>query len=184
MDLAGHVYFMRPVGMEGPVKIGTTTASDRRHAELQRWSPFPLEVTAQIEGGLALERRFHTLFRPIRSHHEWFRPHPQLTRVITLIRAGRLDPNLLPPTRALGRTPPPQFAERECLGEYLSAHRAAGVEVPPELWRKLCSWKEDEVDFDGVRAYLATLPCPMETAITAAVIPAAAPALRIVAEAA
>lgn len=64
------VYFIRPVGMDGPVKIGGSGVPKNRLNNLMTWSPFPLEVAATDDGGYPLERRI------ARQSH---RPAPQDT---------------------------------------------------------------------------------------------------------
>lgn len=98
-----RVYFIKPVGMDGPVKIGCSHRPDGRLSALEAWSPFPLEVAAQIHGGMTLERRFHALFADQHSHREWFRPSPELTRVIALVASGEFDISTLPEPRSLYR---------------------------------------------------------------------------------
>lgn len=92
-----YVYFIRPVGMDGPVKIGCSARPTTRKASLQCWSPFPLEVVAQTEGNVRTERRFHRLFYASHSHGEWFHGTPELSVVIEAINAGTFDPATLPP---------------------------------------------------------------------------------------
>lgn len=62
------VYFLKPVGMDGPIKIGCSEYPQRRLLNLMAWSPFPLELLAQIDGDESVERRFHAAFQ-----HLWER---------------------------------------------------------------------------------------------------------------
>lgn len=48
MTRAMTVYFVKPVGMDGPIKIGCTTTPAARIESLTIWSPFPLEVLVTI----------------------------------------------------------------------------------------------------------------------------------------
>lgn len=83
------VYFIRPVGMLGPVKIGCSGVPHYRLKALAAWSPFPLEVAAKIEyGDQTLERRLHGIFAASHSHKEWFRETPELTALIDRLAAG------------------------------------------------------------------------------------------------
>lgn len=91
-----RVYFIKPVGMDGPVKIGTSCSPDGRRKTLATWSPFPLEIVAEIEGGRDLERRFHVKFYPDCQGREWFKASDELTRVIEAINAGTFDVSELP----------------------------------------------------------------------------------------
>lgn len=92
----GTVYFLRPVGADGPVKIGCSIEPERRLETYIQWSPVPLKIAATIAGGLALERRFHAAFLADQTHHEWFQASPRLTAVIDSINAGTFDPETLP----------------------------------------------------------------------------------------
>lgn len=90
------VYFIRPIGMQGPVKIGVTSAPRCRLSGLNTWSPFPLEVAAEIAGDRMVERQFHGLFRHLHSHGEWFRWSPELQACIEQIGSGTFDVSALP----------------------------------------------------------------------------------------
>lgn len=95
------VYFLRPVGMDGPIKIGCSQLPARRLATFMSWSPWPLEIAARIEGPSALERRFHQQFIRHHSHGEWFKPHPAITAAIDAINAGAFDTDALPAPKAI-----------------------------------------------------------------------------------
>lgn len=82
------VYFMKPEGADGPIKIGCTADTLSRLIDLSRWSPVPLEMVAAAEGNFALERFLHVEFDHARTHKEWFKPVPELLRGIALVRAG------------------------------------------------------------------------------------------------
>jgi hypothetical protein len=83
-----HLYFIKPIGMAGPVKIGIAIDLPRRLRELNRFSPFPLEVAFSMPGGHALEQNLHDCFADHLSHCEWFRPSERLTRLIADLLAG------------------------------------------------------------------------------------------------
>lgn len=72
------VYFIKPIGMDGPVKIGCSDKPVRRLLALSVWSPFPLEVIAVAPGDLGTEKRLHEHFAAERLHSEWFLPSPRL----------------------------------------------------------------------------------------------------------
>lgn len=82
------VYFVRPIGAAGPVKIGCTTRPMKRLHELMHWSPAPLELAAAFAGTVVDEERLHAHFADLRSHAEWFRADPRIDAVIEDIRAG------------------------------------------------------------------------------------------------
>lgn len=83
-----YVYFMRPVGMLGPVKIGCSEAPEARLLSLSTWSPFPLEVAAMVPGNWKLEHMLHQCFADAHSHREWFHPTARLIGAIQALQAG------------------------------------------------------------------------------------------------
>src|SRR5688500_55695 len=84
------VYFLRPVGEEGPVKIGSTGIERlaRRLSEIAKHSPFPLEVAAAISADMGVEFRLHGFFAGQRTHYEWFSASPRLSQLIASLQAG------------------------------------------------------------------------------------------------
>lgn len=94
--MSGYVYFLRPIGMDGPVKIGCSMAPELRLQSYMPWSPYPLEVAATLPGDHRLEARFHNQFRAQHTHHEWFTASPELTATIEAIRADTFDVDSLP----------------------------------------------------------------------------------------
>ncbi len=84
----GHVYFIRPVGMVGPIKIGTTLIPMKRLKELTHWSPFPLEIIGAVVGGHFHETFLHNRFANQHSHSEWFHSSPLLLQTIDRLLAG------------------------------------------------------------------------------------------------
>lgn len=101
-----RVYFIKPVGMDGPIKIGSTTRLHERFASLSLSSPFDLEILASIEGAHDLEHRFHARFVQHRARGEWFVPASELLETIRLIAAGTFDVSTLPPPLRLAPTNP------------------------------------------------------------------------------
>lgn len=96
------VYFMRPAGHEGPVKIGCTTDLPGRLRSAACWSPFELEVLATIEGDCALEHRFHAFFEDDHQHSEWFAWSPRMGAMIDAITASTFDTAALPEPKYVG----------------------------------------------------------------------------------
>lgn len=88
MTVRGFVYFIRPVGHAGPVKIGFSRAPQARKAALMEWSPLPLEVVVDIPGDIDLEHRIQGLFAASHSHHEWFAVTPELADLVAKLAAG------------------------------------------------------------------------------------------------
>jgi hypothetical protein len=103
---APQVYFVKPVGQAGPIKVGHSTDVEKRLRELGKWSPVPLEVAATIEAppnggytfsrGPRFERRFHIRYAPFRLHFEWFEAHPLILSDIEAINAGTFRSSCLP----------------------------------------------------------------------------------------
>lgn len=88
MKVNRYVYFVRPVGMDGPIKIGTSRKPDTRLLELAVWSPWPLEMIGAAPGNAAAESLLHRCFSEQHSHREWFRTSPLLLRIIDRILSG------------------------------------------------------------------------------------------------
>lgn len=83
-----HIYFIKPVGAVGQIKIGCSKFVGDRLASLAMWSPIPLEVIYQEEGGFDVERNIHCCFADLHSHHEWFHPGERLLKAIAKLKAG------------------------------------------------------------------------------------------------
>ena len=94
------VYFLRPVGRRGPIKIGCSRWPEDRLEAYTRWSPTPLEIAATIEADQKIERLLHAAFRPFRLHHEWFAWSPELEALLVSAAAGTFDLATLQPRRA------------------------------------------------------------------------------------
>lgn len=90
------VYFIKPIGMAGPIKIGCSCSPDKRRETLEAWCPFPLEILAEIEGDGRLERRFHARHKEAHKRGEWFEPTAEILSDIAAIAAGEFDINSLP----------------------------------------------------------------------------------------
>lgn len=82
------IYFIRPVGLDGPIKIGWSKAVETRFRQLAIWSPLPLEIIASVDGSCSEERWLHRCFDYARSHAEWFHPVPALLKTIDRLREG------------------------------------------------------------------------------------------------
>jgi hypothetical protein len=85
-----HIYFLRPVGHEGPIKIGCSAWPADRLRVIAHWSPIPLELAAHALGDHTLERALHRKFAATRSHKEWFLASDELTAGIAAVAAGAL----------------------------------------------------------------------------------------------
>lgn len=150
-----RVYFIKPIGMAGPIKIGCSQSPNGRRETLETWSPFTLEVVAEIDGGFALEQRFHAMFAHSHERREWFRYTPELGEVIRAIQAGTFDVSALPEPR---RLPNPRLAGRP-RSKWTDEQRANA-----KRWRMLraigretgfvLGWKQ-QADPEIVAAYIA-----------------------------
>lgn len=83
-----YVYFLRPIGADGPVKIGCSDLPLKRLKEISTWSPLPLEIAATAPGSLQLERNLHDCFADLHSHREWFSADSRLAAFIEKVAAG------------------------------------------------------------------------------------------------
>lgn len=82
-----RVYFIRPVGEDGPVKIGCSHEPIHRLKSVQVWSPLLLEVAAYAEGSHDHERAMQRMFIEDHLHGEWFRASDKLNRIIASVAA-------------------------------------------------------------------------------------------------
>lgn len=82
------VYFLRAIGMDGPVKIGCSNDPSVRLRLYNSLSPYPLEIVAVIDGSRDLEWNIHDCFFDQHSHHEWFSPSPRLNWLIKKLQNG------------------------------------------------------------------------------------------------
>lgn len=85
------IYFVRPKGQSGPIKIGLADDAHRRLRALEANSPMRLELIATFDGGKDVECRFHEHFLPQQAHYEWFHWSSELQGMIDEIRAGAFD---------------------------------------------------------------------------------------------
>lgn len=84
-----YVYFLRPVGQPGPIKIGCSRLPQKRLETFISWSPVQLEIAHTIPGGsYALETKLHLAFADAHSHSEWFTATPRLLDMIDALLAG------------------------------------------------------------------------------------------------
>jgi hypothetical protein len=77
-----HIYFMRPVGQIGPIKIGCSRMPFKRLEMLSIVSPLRLEIIATTPGDHATERRLHGMFASDWLHHEWFAASKGLLAIV------------------------------------------------------------------------------------------------------
>lgn len=77
-----HVYFLRPVGQIGPIKIGCSKLPPLRLETLTVWSPVRLELICSVPGSHKDEHTLHGMFRRHHVHGEWFGASKELLALI------------------------------------------------------------------------------------------------------
>jgi hypothetical protein len=97
------LYVIRPVGMDGPVKIGRSMSPHARLAAMMPCSPYRLEIAVVMDEWGQYETRFHALLERHHSHHEWFVSHEAVSAVIDALRDGTFDLSTLPAGKRLIR---------------------------------------------------------------------------------
>lgn len=120
-----RVYFIKPAGIHGPVKIGCSANPMQRLSHLTR-KRRPLEIAALIEGDYVVERQFHALFRDDHIAKEWFFWTTELQSVIDRINRGSFD---------MAELPEPQRLPRKQI-EYTPALRAKMSEDSRNMHRR------------------------------------------------
>lgn len=83
-----NVYFVKPVGLDGPIKIGCSDVPANRLLALGAWSPFPLELIGSVPGVMTDESFMHQCFADTHSHREWFHFTPALGAAIAKVLAA------------------------------------------------------------------------------------------------
>ncbi|TKD50198.1 GIY-YIG nuclease family protein [Sphingomonas baiyangensis] len=96
-----QIYFLRPIGSVGPIKIGCSIEPRKRLNVIAGWSPIPLEVAACAPGGHLQEGDLHHRFAHLALHGEWFAVDAELAELVEEVaRTGRL-----PEVEAVRRQP-------------------------------------------------------------------------------
>jgi hypothetical protein len=121
------VYFIKPIGMDGPIKVGCSFSPDKRRRTLDTWSPFALEIVAQIEGGFDLEHRFHALFVETHQRREWFGWSKRIAATIAAINDGTFNIHTLP--TAINVSAAPRKGKGSRLSEWTPARRFASAYI-------------------------------------------------------
>lgn len=76
------IYFLKPIGEKGPIKIGCSSMPQERLKAVQIWSPVFLEIVAIVDGHVTLENFLHRHFLADRLHGEWFAWSEELQSVL------------------------------------------------------------------------------------------------------
>lgn len=91
MTTPTFLYFLKPVGMMGPIKIGCSKFPESRLASVALWSPVPVETITVVPGGFREENMLHRQFANFRLHGEWFAANDGLLEIInSAIATGEL----------------------------------------------------------------------------------------------
>lgn len=73
---------MKPIGSDGPIKIGCTSSPLKRLRACEIWSPVQLEIIATAAGSHEEEGFLHAKFSDEWLHGEWFEPSTALNVLI------------------------------------------------------------------------------------------------------
>lgn len=155
------IYFLRPVGQRGPVKMGCSRLPESRLQTFLPWSPVELEIAATCPGDFALERRLHGLFAAQHLRGEWFSASIELDALIRNIAKGRAVASLIDLKAEVVpfRERPPKSAEvRLRLGYWTRLHNAFDYgRIPEDVRAIMARWA-------GQRGHERRLPTPNEFA--------------------
>lgn len=142
--MSKHIYFIKPKGMDGPIKIGCSDKPAKRLITLSAWSPFELEIIGMVPGGFTDESNLHRRFSDLHTRREWFMSSPLLRQTIERILAGT---PIAEACRAIsekksikGQKRPAKTPDRELFLKYGNRIRAA---VWP-LHDKKGSWRKPD----------------------------------------
>jgi len=129
-----EVYFIRPKGERGPVKIGCGRSARDRIQYHRCKLPFDIEVCATLDGGYDLERRFHALFQSDHIGGEWFKWSADLEQVISSVADGSLAVEALPEPKVLrarrGSKPLPPYLATTHADGVTTYVKLRAVELP------------------------------------------------------
>lgn len=151
-----QVYFIRPAGERGPIKIGCSSAPHERLKAYAAWSPQVLEIAALLEGGEELAHRFHGQFAHLRLHHEWFKADPAIDAVIAAINTRTFDVETLgPPARLRQERGWTEESRRAAsYARKLERLRKRGVVIPPEVQAATYQWRMPLEEVERRRAII------------------------------
>jgi hypothetical protein len=86
-----HVYVIDPMD-RGPVKIGVSSAPERRVRDLQIGHHEVLGILAMFPGGEEDEQELHKIFSAERLQGEWFERTPRVCNFIDMIACEKVAP--------------------------------------------------------------------------------------------
>lgn len=94
-----RVYFLRPKGQAGPIKIGCSAKPISRLRAVEIWSPVELELIGSVPGSHNSETAIHYHFGDLRLHGEWFTATPELLAFVDeTLALGAVPPSINIPT--------------------------------------------------------------------------------------
>jgi len=79
------VYFMKPIALDGPIKIGLSGNPRERLRTSAAWSPFPLEVIGAVPGRWIDEQFLHECLADHHFHGEWFHAAPLVREAVEMV---------------------------------------------------------------------------------------------------
>lgn len=89
------IYFVRPVGAPGPIKIGSSTTPKNRLNFLLNWSPVDLELVCAAPGIRGVERAIKLRFGDHYIRNEWYEPCAGIVAILEEVQqTGRLPSDL------------------------------------------------------------------------------------------
>lgn len=97
-----YIYFLRPIGADGPVKIGCSQEPTARLVQMMTFGHSQLEIVATVPGGPDLELNLHECFLDTHSHREWFNASPRMTAMLTALQDGKPIHEAVDLSRRLG----------------------------------------------------------------------------------
>ncbi len=105
-----YVYFVQQ-GEDGPIKIGLSVDPEKRLSSLQVSTSEPLYLRAATPGDWSVEEGLHQHFAHLHIQGEWFRPGPDLLRLLAYLgdfygeRTRRVVEAIRPPATPQHRKP-------------------------------------------------------------------------------
>lgn len=158
MSKQKHVYFIKPIGMDGPIKIGCSDKPAKRLIMLSAWSPFALEMIGSVPGGFDDEGRLHRRFADLHTRKEWFMSSPTLRQTIECVLSGT---SIRDACRALaekgairGQKQPVRTPDRQLFLDYGRRIKKAlrglwdkegNWRRPPDIEKIMHDWRRDKV---------------------------------------
>jgi hypothetical protein len=83
-----YIYFIKPVGALGPIKIGISQRPQARLVELLEWCPLDLEIAHSMPGTYMLEHSIHGALADDHLRREWFKPTDRVVKLLADLQAG------------------------------------------------------------------------------------------------